>query len=634
MGYGEESGISFPTGKDLLYLIKGDNRYGKTSFFKSISWCLYGRLRRGYSSEFDYDLADLKHADSKKPAFVEVYFEHGNKAHRIRREIAKIGGKLSSSVSLAEEGVIISEDPDEVREIISEIIPEDIHSFFLFDGEEVKEVMEKQEDELIKSSIEKLIGLSFVSDALVDLDMVKGDLDSEYTKTCRSDRKLSKLANDCADARENKSKVEQQIRDTKKKLANLMAEKRSVERDIEKAGNARITKIMSKARELNDKIEKKETEKEELEERLSGTLRAAPFFILQQKIERTQEELERNISKLEEKFDDEYAHHLLLKSLKTKDKKCLVCGNDLKKHKRPLDLEKKKGIRLELDSKKQIYNMLNSASEGILEFESPAKCEEKIEEIKQTIAKLKAESKNVDKMLDVEKTSSDLIERKKRKRESLETEIATQNKRIATDEADLQALTELSSELQEKLTRTGSKTFDSGKEQIKEQIDLTEKLIASLQKFRSRARLRRRDEVLEGAWEFFKKLTKDDKSYSRFEYKSPDDYSIQAFNQAGAVIPMRNLSGAEKQALVLSLILGINQYTEYKAPIIIDSPLHRLGKDFRAGFLEVLSKLPNQVMLLIIPQEFEEVMESSKKRVTKTYSINRHFEEYYSELGE
>lgn len=143
--YGEIT-VDFPQTKGKnIYVVEGDNGYGKTSFLKAVKWAFFGEA--GLKTDETYLNLTAK-AEGKDKMCVSISFvEDGNHYHLTREFESRIG----EDVTFGERRNQLKGEVAQTR--ITEIFPEHISSFFIFEGEMIRELAEAQGQEKARKNI-------------------------------------------------------------------------------------------------------------------------------------------------------------------------------------------------------------------------------------------------------------------------------------------------------------------------------------------------------------------------------------------------------------------------------------------------------------------------------------------------
>lgn len=189
--------VDFSTNRDKnVTLIMGDNGGGKTTFAQAFSWCLYGTTTFKKADELlSLTVGAEMPVGSERRVTVSLVLEHNDREYHIvrfqdyRKESNGSVKAMSPVLTIsykAEDGQnepII--DEQEKRDIINEIIPASISSYFFFDGERVekmgKEIQNGKSKEF-KAAVESLLGLSAISSAIRHLNVGSQSVLKSYAR--------------------------------------------------------------------------------------------------------------------------------------------------------------------------------------------------------------------------------------------------------------------------------------------------------------------------------------------------------------------------------------------------------------------------------------------------------------------
>lgn len=207
-------------------VVLGDNTVGKTTIAQAFRWGLYGALMaNGTKSAGDFqllntDILEMMDANSRAKVKVEIAAVDEEKRYIITRETTytRAFPKLESRefqkkcamriTELEDMESYVEVDSNEIETLINELFPKNLSHYFLFDGERWNDVSVGGVRENIKESVHILTGLSAYREAKNHL---KDMGSNSVIKKFRSEIKGSGAVYD-----------------------NLEAERKKLERDIEK----------------------------------------------------------------------------------------------------------------------------------------------------------------------------------------------------------------------------------------------------------------------------------------------------------------------------------------------------------------------------------------------------------------
>lgn len=148
-------------------VVIGDNTFGKSTFVLSFIWCLYGDSRFTKKDDIlNKKVEKQMMPGDKQEASVIIEFEDGNKDYTVtRRQVFHMmaNGKLSADESKGSltyvnekgETKTVGQFKYEFNEAIRAILPQDLSSFFFFEGEKNNEISRKD----LGKSVKTLLGL-------------------------------------------------------------------------------------------------------------------------------------------------------------------------------------------------------------------------------------------------------------------------------------------------------------------------------------------------------------------------------------------------------------------------------------------------------------------------------------------
>ena len=141
--YFENVQITFPNlDTNPIYLIHGQNGYGKTSLLLALNWCLYGHDRQKDAFEFFNIIA----REENRPAMsVRMDILDNDRTLSIIRKI-QCDSPVQSAKDLSATELLFFEndikrqaqDTQIFQELVNEILPKEASQFSFFDGESIE----------------------------------------------------------------------------------------------------------------------------------------------------------------------------------------------------------------------------------------------------------------------------------------------------------------------------------------------------------------------------------------------------------------------------------------------------------------------------------------------------------------
>jgi DNA sulfur modification protein DndD len=162
-------------------------------------------------------------------------------------------------------------------------------------------------------------------------------------------------------------------------------------------------------------------------------------------------------------------------------------------------------------------------------------------------------------------------------------------------------------------------------------ISFADKALEAAKKVKETIMEETRKEVEQKTNEQFLNIIWKKETYKRIEIS--EKYDIMVYDQKDRHA-LSTLSAGEREALALSFMAALNEVSGFDVPIIIDTPLGRIGQQQRVNMAKCLPKLfeKTQVVLLVTDTEStEEVRNGIKESVYKEFKISFHEGEYGNE---
>ena len=154
-------------------VILGNNTFGKTTLLQAFNWCLYGKVNFGRNDTFllNSELAEQMSNGEQETVSVEIVLLHADAEYIITRTQrynfsgGKVHGEISPTVEVAIKGADGQTRPDKNRkitELIKNLLPEELSTYFFFDTERISTVSERRD---IAAAVKNFLGLSALENA-------------------------------------------------------------------------------------------------------------------------------------------------------------------------------------------------------------------------------------------------------------------------------------------------------------------------------------------------------------------------------------------------------------------------------------------------------------------------------------
>lgn len=613
--------------KKNIILLGGLNGAGKTTILKAILFILFGK--RGMSeNEYkklfanvinntffdeggrDCSLSLILETDSGEEWTLKVkwFFDQYKRVTHEQRnlDVKKPGSSLAQHARI--------DNMEVYNKFIDRIIPYYAAPFFIFDGEEIKDVILRQNSQEMKEAIHKITGMLAYKQLMEDLYSLKNSLENQLSKSI-SQVKLNNLN---LDLDELSGSIE--ILETKHKKFSREIDK--YEQTIAQTKQERNKKISqnSKSREV---IVKKQaqitTELEFTQKELNGFLQENILnIILGNKISNLKKQL---------KNENEIAHKEILQNASLTPYLNFMEQLLNKTINPPLTNEqleqiqtlgkdiwiKENSIKAIPDNFIKIHDISNNDYNYLMNLTIKDKiqvsnCINKIERLNQELSVLEKEIREAPK-------SVDIADENKRIDELTKTlgELTLKHKTI---KKKLNNAYEERTSLMNQLTRLSGQ--DENVEQIQQRLIYVKRTINTMEQYIADVTTLKANYIKEEFASMLKKLFRKQDEFGKIEFDI-HTYSIRLYNDRLQEISIQDRSAGEMQMISSALIWALTKASDLSLPMVIDTPLGRLDSYHRNHLINNYYKeLSEQVIILStdteITEEYVEFMEQNSYR--------------------
>ncbi len=623
--------IRFSKDKDKnVTVIHGDNGAGKTTFLNALLWGLYGKisLPRPGTLVSEKAEAELKEGDTVE-MFVEIRFRDRVRNYTIMRNLTgtKQRGQFrttqpSLTVTIIDEkGKTI--EPKNPQNMIDEIMPREMSSYFFFDGERIDNLSKEAGAEDIKEAIKTIMGLKVLERTKEHLDDVRKIFSAEVKSAATGD--LSILLSKQESQEEQIEDLEQKIVEIFKNRKAVVQEKEAIVAKLREAEESRVIQTE------RDRLEKDLTEIQkaikDIDQNVKTLCSNQGYLAFARVIlERTQSILEdkRQKGEIPVGIKQQFVEDLLERQL-------CICG-----------------IKLEPGS--QHYN-------EVAAWLSQAGTKELEDKFTEVAAGIKVMSQYRIDLFSQLKTYRSQREKQLDHQQSIEEQLDEISSKLSDKDSEtIRSLERRRQELddnirdcdvQEGKTREAVRNSEGKLDDIKKEVKKYEALEAktALAKKRMEACQEARD-IVAKIHEAAALKTKSNlqlrinEVYTHFLRKGyyaklNDDYSLQIIKEFGETEKTVAMSQGERQITSLAFIgalvdIAREQYEKGKNkffrggiyPIVMDSPFGTLDPDHRARIAQGIPTLSHQVIILVTDSQWEgDVQKQIGSRIGTEYIL-------------
>lgn len=606
-----------------IILLGGLNGAGKTTILKAILYVLFGKrgmsdteYKRLFSNVInntffneggrECSLTLVIETDSGEEWTLKVkwYFNQLKKMTHEERNlnVRKAGSKMAKHARI--------DNIEVYNRYIDKIIPYHAAPFFIFDGEEVKEVILRQNSEEMKEAIHKITGMEAYKQLLIDLRTLKGNLENKLARSVSH----STLTNIQSQLKEK----EVAISELENKKNKIVAEIRHYENLIKEAKQERneILTKNSKSREVIIKQQSRvTTELEMLKKDLNLFLQQNIYNIM----------LREKIQKMKKRLKDEYSisQKMMLQDASLTPYRNFIDQLLNKSINPPLSNEQLEQLRVlgeEVWIKENKISNVQLDMEFIHDVSSKdyafltniaikdkyqvADMINKMEKLQQELDALEIEIRKAPESVNIDKENNkiDLLTKKL-------GEFDLKRKAI---QKKYNGVVDERTSLLNKLTRLSGQ--DSNLDELNQQLADVDKTIKTMQQYVSEVTVMKATYIKEEFSFMLKQLFRKQDEFGKIEFDL-NTYSIRLYNDQMQEISIQERSAGEMQMISSALIWALTKASDLALPMVIDTPLGRLDSYHRNHLINHYYKeLSEQVIILStdteITKEYVEIMES------------------------
>lgn len=329
---------SFQRNGKNVFLIAGNNGFGKTTYLSSLVWCLYGKLMVDVDDKFRRDINDAQGyknfaksnlnkicaskidslnvpTDEKKLLSKKGYEDNPELQNTAQYFVeihltdvfipsipcSEITIRRTYDYLLESESISVLID-GQVNELAKEvgydifindfILSKDIAKFFLFDAEKIvnlAEVKSLEEKRKLSTAYSEVLGIRKYEEIKKNLENLRIKF-RKKTGTSITQNKVEKLSAEIDDIERNITTLEHKRTESDSMTENLRSEKDALQEKLIREGNALSVEELARQKDLLLGLKEKDSN---LKARLRDMLDIAPFAISGQLFRMTMEQVER-----------------------------------------------------------------------------------------------------------------------------------------------------------------------------------------------------------------------------------------------------------------------------------------------------------------------------------------------------
>ena len=655
-----------------IFLISGENGFGKTTFLHSLIWCLYGRLITEVEAEVRKDIANSGYNsflrnnlnnnvkakldaldESKKDAIKRRGYSSDNEdlkrltTYYVAIEFEDVvipslpctSLKVIRSYDMVTEkenvDILIDGVKNELTATIGSevfindfILNKDIARFFFFDSEQIVALAETNtttEKRRLCSAYNEVLGVRKYEDLKKNLENVRLRFRKKSSDVASREKLVSML--------NKQEELEKLVADKRDKLSNLeseliqlRSEDEAIQLQLMREGNDATSTEIARIEKLIETTKQKD---EEYKHQLRQFIEYAPFAITGKLFKDTRDQIEYDF-KLREAKNDQLSRNLVVSQITSdlmlmfehstisspeKSELILQVQDVLEKYKHDVTDENALLSVTEQDYEEflAIYNNLTTTYKS--EFEHLAEDYKKnklvLERNSRRLSNI--QSKEKDELIKSIRTQKNQIEKTIAQKDA---EIRQMHESIGEISQELATVSKLVSELSKKVSLDDS---DAKKDVVAEQ------LIVELSTFLISLKLEKKYSLERRIKTTLNTLMHKEDFIGKVEVViDGEDMDINLYSVDGKVINKDSLSKGEQQLYATSILKALVDESGIQFPVFIDSPLQKFDKSHATKIItEFYPQISKQVVLfpLLYKELTAEEYNVMKPLVKTTYLI-------------
>jgi DNA sulfur modification protein DndD len=630
--------------KQNIILLGGLNGAGKTTILKAILYILFGKrgmtdteYKRLFSNIINNTFFDegghqcsislSLETDSGEEWTLKIKWSF-DRLKRMTYEQRELNVRQSGSTHSKHARI---DNIEAYNRLIDRIIPYHAAPFFIFDGEEIKDIILRQNSHEMKEAIHKITGMEAYKQLLADLHALQDSVENKLAKSV-SQIKLQNLHSEL-------DEVKKTVLTLEIKKEKISSENRNVEKLLSEAKQVRNNKasLNSKSREEIIKRQSRiETELNLAKNDLNNFLKNNIInIILRKKITELKKQL---------KYENEVSHKRILQESSLTPYHNFINQLLSKSITPPLNSEqleqiKKIGEEVWIEENnikysipndfKELHDISNSDYNYLMNHQVKDKIIvvdfiNKIENFKNDLDKLETEIRTAPEVvnLDEENKRIDILTKK----------IGENNLKLKSISGKLSKSYDNRSSLLNKLTRLSGQ--DGNLEELQNQLDQVSRTINAMEQYVSELTTMKATYIKEEFSNILRKLFRKQEEFGKIEFDITT-FSIRLYNDRMQELSIQDRSAGEMQMISSALIWALTKASDLSLPMVIDTPLGRLDSYHRNHLINHYYKdLSQQVIILStdteITKEYINLMETNSYKQymldydeTKKYTIIR-----------
>ncbi|MFW6026688.1 MAG: AAA family ATPase [Candidatus Woesearchaeota archaeon] len=615
MAYYGELDFEFPLNNEKnVSIIYAPNDTGKSCFFKSILFALYG-AQHGENLK---DFVNINALNENPEAYVSIFGEHNGKDIQITRSIIPRNSENNNfkrELEIFENGEpLIFNDYKLKYSYINSIVHENASKYFFFDGEKI-EAYNIASNNDYKEAITRILGIKEIENAKSDFIRLEKEYENKRDNLFEERQEAKEIIDKKNELEDEISILKEDVQDYNVELKEI--NDRIINLEDELKDHEEVQKKVERKQYLRKEINNLKQKIKEIENKKLETFKKNGTIVLGVDIADNLKRKKNIQSEIYNSYQESDNLKLFIEHLKKEDD--CVCGNAISEEE--IDnineyLESFAEYDEEYLREKEINHAFNKINDYIKHAAGIKKeyldiCTKKVE-LQRELNNLDEEFIELQKDIGSfdEETAAIIgeeITRLESNKEDLKEKRIAKNIKIKEKEEKLNELKKELSKFSE--TNEQFKLAEKKLEKAKNIKNIFTEYLEGLTKSK-------KVEVEEKSTDVFMQLTNKKNKYKGLVLTDNYDLKIQLNDGTKYTIEPgnpHNPSTGQSKIISLSYIAGINKTSESQAPIIIDNPLGLFSSEHRRRVTEYIPNFGKQVIFMVttadLGEEYKQIIE-------------------------
>lgn len=599
-----------------IWIVFGQNGFGKTSLLEAIKWCLYGSDTISPNELLVYFNRVAIKENPELEILVQLIFNRDSDTYNINRTAKRIV-RGTTQYAQPEEASFYKNgiEKKDARERIEELLPNSCKDFFFFDGVEIKRYANQMHTEATRKAIERILGIPELRNLRHDAELAMQTLQKKLSDAASNNKLLEQETSSLKDVTED---VE-----IKKEQLQIVKEEQEAANDILKDTQERAGQI-EELRSKLDEIKSKEREYIRLQENLNkvedeveAALKKTPIPLMLEFVREVKDDMQsKTITTARRSGFVEQLRELM------EVDRCMYCGHRVDESSREYilrELERVENHESQTKDAIQQDNLRDSLA-ALSRFQTPnftkllerrERLDDDIEEVKQAVDRLKEETHGI---------NGEEAEEIWKKVANSERDLKEKTEKIERLNKEIENLENKEDELHREIEKLAGQNKETAN--LAHQVKLARGLYQAADELITWRIAERKETIETRTSDLHRRVTNKPDEYIGVEIR--EDYTLGVKNAAGEVLNPDTLSAGEKEALAFAFIAGLNLASGTAAPLIMDTPFGHLDTDHQKNLVSSLPDLPSQVIVLATDRDLpNDLLKSLQPHVAGKLKIKR-----------